>query len=102
MKYHPVGCGSVKAIIDHEIGHQIDNLLNISAREDIQKLYESMTTEEMTNNISMYSWRNQNKKGREMVAEAWSEYMNNPEPREVSLKIGKIIEEAYIKWLKEK
>jgi len=32
---------------------------------------------------------------REFIAEAWSEYCNNPEPRVLAKKIGELIESAY-------
>ena len=31
----------------------------------------------------------------EFIAEAWSEYLNNPEPREIAMSVGKLIERKY-------
>lgn len=95
-KFHPVGCDTVRSILDHEIGHQLDDLLGISTSPEIKKMYHSMIPSEMTDKLSTYSWRNSNPiKEREFVAEAWSEYMNNPEPRETAKKVGEFIEEKY-------
>lgn len=99
FKFHPQGCDTVRSILDHEIGHQIDDLLDLWDNVEIAKLYRSMTPGEMTNALSRYAWDNGNSiKEREFVAEAWSEYVNNPEPREVARKVGEIIEEEYRKF----
>lgn len=97
-KFHPVGCNTIRAVLDHEIGHQLDSLLNIGSLEKIQDLYNSRTPEEMTNALSEYAWKNNNKDTySEMIAEAWSEYCNNPQPREIAKIIGETIEAEYKK-----
>lgn len=98
-KFHPVGCDSVRSILDHEIGHQIDDLLDLWDNADIERIRRSMTNEEMTEALSRYAWDNSNRMPeREFIAEAWSEYVNNPEPRPVAKQIGEIIEEEYRKF----
>ena len=100
FKFHPQGCDTIRSILDHEIGHQIDDMLDLWDNVEIAKLYRSLTPGEMTNNLSRYAWDNSNPiKEREFVAEAWSEYVNNPEPREIARKVGKIIEEEYRKFI---
>ena len=97
-KFHPVGADSIKSVLDHEIGHQLDDLLGIGNQEHIKKLFDSRTTEELTNDISKYAWDNDNnKRYSEMIAEAWSEYQNNPEPREIAKVVGETIEQTYKK-----
>lgn len=99
FKFHPQGCDTIRSILDHEIGHQIDDMLDLWDNVEIAKLYRSMTPGEMTNKLSRYAWDNSNRiKEREFVAEAWAEYVNNPEPREVARKVGEIIEEEYRKF----
>lgn len=99
FKFHPQGCDTIRSILDHEIGHQIDDMLDLWDNVEIARLYRSMTPGEMTNKLSRYAWDNSNMiKEREFVAEAWSEYVNNPEPREVARKVGEIIEEEYRKF----
>lgn len=98
-KFHPVSCDSVRSILDHEIGHQIDDLLDLWDNADIERIRRSMTNEEMTEALSRYAWDNSNRMPeREFIAEAWSEYLNNPEPRPVAKQIGEIIEEEYRKF----
>lgn len=95
-KYHPVGCDTIRSVLDHEIGHQLDNLLGISNLPDVQKIYNSRSHTEITEALSKYSWNNKNpNKYSEMVAEAWAEYCNNPDPREIAKTIGEMIEDAY-------
>lgn len=99
FKFHPQGCDTIRSILDHEIGHQIDDMLDLWDNVEIARLYRSMTPGEMTNSLSRYAWDNSNMiKEREFVAEAWAEYVNNPEPREVARKVGEIIEEEYRKF----
>ena len=99
LKFHPQGCDTVRSILDHEIGHQIDDLLDLWDNVDIIKIYRSMTPGEMTNKLSRYAWDNSNPiEGREFIAECWSEYVNNPEPRPVAKQVGEIIEEEYRKF----
>ena len=99
FKFHPQGCDTIRSILDHEIGHQIDDMLDLWDNVEIARLYKSMTPGEMTNKLSRYAWDNSNRMTeREFVAEAWAEYVNNPEPREVARKVGEIIEEEYRKF----
>ena len=79
-KFHPIGCDTVKSVIDHEMGHQIDYLLDASNDPYIQALHNALTMQgkaAMCEALSKYA----NENIREFIAEAWSEYMNNPEPR---------------------
>ena len=97
-KFHPVGCESVRSVLDHEIGHQLDDLLGIRDNKTVQALFDSRTTEQLTNDISTYAWQNGNSnKYSEMIAEAWAEYCNNPTPREISKTVGELIESEYNK-----
>ncbi len=91
-RYHPVGTDSVKAIIDHELGHELDRLLGISRRDDVIGMYYDWVRVDPTGSqLSRYAAENV----LEFVAEAWSEYRNNPNPRRLAMKIGRIIETAY-------
>ena len=100
-KYHPEGTESIKAILDHELGHQIDDLIGLNTNPRIVEVYSRYTNEELTDKLSTYAWSNNNKTPRsEFIAEAWSEYRNNPKPRELAKEVGKIIEEEYKKWKK--
>lgn len=95
-RFHPVGCDTIRSILDHEIGHQLDDLLGISSRPEIQALYDARTEEELTRDLSTYAWKNDSRERYgEMIAEAWAEYCNNPHPRELARRIGETIEAEY-------
>ena len=80
-KWAPIGCGSPKAVVDHELGHEIDNLLGASNDHIINDLYSGMMRDNKAETaLSGYSKTNV----KEFIAEAYSEYRNNPKPREVS------------------
>ena len=71
-------------------------LLDIRNEKVVQDLFEGSTQQELTNRLSRYSWDNNNPdRYSEMIAEAWSEYCNNPEPRKIAETIGQLIEEKY-------
>lgn len=98
-QFHPKGCNTLKSVIDHEIGHMLDDILEISQLKAIKNIYKEVMKsngDKMTMNLSRYAWDNKNSNPyREMIAEAWSEYCNNPEPRPIANTIGHIIEEQY-------
>lgn len=102
VRFHPVGCDTIKSVLDHEIGHQLDSLLKVSELPEIQKLFDTRTHDEITKGLSEYAWKNNNSaKYSEMVAEAWAEYCNNPQPREIAKVVGEIIEAEYKKKIKK-
>ena len=81
LKWAPIGCGTPKAVADHELGHEIDRLVGGSEdHEIISKYNEIMNTGCAEEYLSGYSQENV----REFIAEAYSEYRNNPNPRETS------------------
>lgn len=93
LKWHPEGTGSIKGIIDHEIGHQLDSLLNLKNNSDIINLKKNLTRYEINNGLSRYA----NKNIVEFIAEAYSEYVNNENCRDIAMKVGKIIDKEYKK-----
>ena len=103
MKFHPVGCDTVKSIVSHEMGHHIDYLLGASKDKEIQVLYKALHSEKypakMWDNLSAYA----NKNVEEFIAEAWAEYRNNPTPRDTAKKVGeRLIELQKIKFGEDK
>ena len=97
-RFHPKNCEGIRSVLDHEIGHQLDNMLDIRDIPEIKELFDSRSSEQMTEDLSTYAWKNGNKnRYAEMIAEAWSEYCNSPEPREIAKTVGKIIEREYKK-----
>ena len=88
--YHPIGCDTVKSVIDHEVGHQIDYAVELHNNKKMVSLYKSLTEKQIEDGLSRYATKNIN----EFIAEGYAEYLNNPTPRDIATKIGKIIEEA--------
>ena len=106
IKFHPVGCGSVRSILDHEIGHQLDELLGLSNLPEVRALFDSRVVikngaadySRITDELSRYAWDNDNpNRYGEFIAEAWAEYCNNPSPRAIAQKIGEIVKREYAK-----
>lgn len=88
-KWHPIGTDNVRAIFDHEVGHILDYTMNLSSNQSIVNLYNRLNRSEIKDGLSEYATKNI----REFIAEAYSEYKNNPNPREYANTIGKIIDE---------
>ena len=94
--WKPVGCDTMKSIFDHEFGHQIDKLLNISDKQNVKDFFK-WHKEEIKEGLSRYALT----KREEFVAEVWSEYNNNPKPREIANEVGKFIERLWKEWKKK-
>ena len=94
--WKPIGCDTMKSVFDHEFGHQIDKLLGISKSKDVKEYFENNKAS-ISKNLSEYA----TVKVEEFIAEAWSEYNNNPKPREISKKVGKFIERSWEEWQKK-
>jgi hypothetical protein len=101
-KFHPEGGNTIKYVLDHELGHQLDELLKIFEDTIIKDLYVRKNHQELTDGLSRYSWDNRNQRPiREFIAEGWAEYQNNPEPRPIAKIIGETIERRYVEWKKK-
>ncbi len=93
-KWHPPGCGTLKAVFDHELGHEIDRLLGARTNVDFLKLFnqeQSQGKAHITEVLSTYGSKN----AAEFIAEAWSEYLNNKTPRPVAVAVGTLIKKLY-------
>lgn len=74
----PIGCGIPRATVDHELGHEIDRHLGARKDPEIRKLYDEFCREDNhAASLSHYACKNI----AEFIAEAYSEYRNNPTPR---------------------
>jgi SPP1 gp7 family putative phage head morphogenesis protein len=92
VKWNPVGTGSVKGTIDHEMGHQLDYLLELQYDQEVINLYEDLVRSgQMIDEVSGYAKKNV----QEFIAESWTEYNNNPTPRKISSRIGRLIDARY-------
>jgi len=88
-KFHPVGCGTYKSVMDHELGHAIDYMLDLRKDAEVVALWRSWGGDKES--LSAYARQNI----AEFIAEAWAEYINNPSPRPVAKRIGEIIHDRY-------
>jgi hypothetical protein len=89
--YHPVGTDTIRSIVDHEFGHEIDALLGVRDDHVIIKMYKDAKAKGMKGELSLYADENI----AEFIAEGWSESLNNPNPRPVAAGISKRIRELY-------
>lgn len=90
-QWNPIGCDSIKATIDHEYGHQLDDLLGLSNSSQFLDIRRRYSKSQVIEGLSEYA----STKHCEYIAEAWAEYVNNPNPRPMSVEIGKLIESQY-------
>jgi hypothetical protein len=95
-KWHPENTATIKAVIDHEMGHQMDYLLDIREKQRMTHLYSDAAKqgqEYMQNNLSRYAYRGGKA---EFLAEGWAEYINSPNPRTLAFNIGEEMEKLYL------
>jgi hypothetical protein len=98
MGHSPRGCKTVKSVVEHELGHVLDALLNIQQHPTFQALYRQLTPQYIAVNLSQYGATSP----AEMIAEAYSEFCNNPSPRPLAMKIGQLIDSEYKKRFEKK
>ncbi|KWW25388.1 MAG: Phage Mu protein F like protein domain protein [bacterium F082] len=106
-KWHPEGCNTVKSVFDHELGHKIDETLGLRSDAEFLKIFtdaEQQGKAYIKDNLSEYAYMQSkttpdyNPKA-EFIAEAWSEYLNNPNPRPIAKSVGDLIVKK-TKWKK--
>ncbi len=66
-------------------------MLAIDKLDEIKNLYNTNNNKNMKELLSEYAETNI----KEFIAEAWSEYILNNNPRELSIKVGDIIDREY-------
>lgn len=100
-KFHPIACDTVKAVFDHEFGHKIDALLGLRKDAEFLKIFREAVVhgeQYIIDNLSHYAYDSRRIRKpnytpeAEFIAEAWSEYLNNPQAREIATAVGKLIE----------
>ena len=98
-KFHPDGCNTVKAVFDHELGHKIDETLGLNSDPEFLEIYNAAVkegAEYIKENLSKYAYKQSVATSdydpkKEFIAEAWSEYLNNPNPRPLAKSVGDLI-----------
>ncbi len=110
--WSPIGCNSVKSIIDHEMGHYLNRLFIRSKyrdafandvnvlRKEILRLAGSRKVSGVKRYISKNLSRYSAIRTRELLADGWSEFLNSTSPRILAKKIGALYNK-YILLLKE-
>lgn len=97
--FHPIGCNTLKSIIDHELGHEIDRTYAISMDAKINEIFrkwdELETIDMKIKALSKYpaikeyeGYKKLNTRRAEFIAECWTEYRNNPKPRATAKAVG--------------
>lgn len=100
VKWHPIGTESPVSTMSHEFAHKIDYFLEEAGfrhiiMEEVNKVNVKGASW-IKENLSQYASTND----REIIAEAFSEYMHNPNPRPSAIAIGEAMERAMIEWRK--
>lgn len=95
--FHPQGTlgpdsqsDAARSVIAHELGHSMDAMLNLQYNAEILDLWKTHK-KTMRDDLSRYAGTNV----KEMIAEAFSEYMLSKAPRPLAQKIGQIIDNEY-------
>jgi len=90
-KYHPVGCNTIRSVVDHELGHQLDDLLALHIDAEVNQVYQEAIAKGIKNEVSDYAGESI----KEFIAECWAESINNPAPREYARRVAEIIRARY-------
>lgn len=89
--FHPKGCGTIKAIYDHEFGHILSAYFDLTKDPELLIVWERARMEPVLWGVSGYA------RGRgiisEWIAESWSEYRNNDTPTPSAITVGKKIKQ---------
>lgn len=91
QEWHPVGCNTIRSVVDHEFGHQLDTLLGLSVDSEAIDAYNLAKLRGMKGSVSGYA----NKNIGEFIAECWAEACNNPQPREFASTVARVIRARY-------
>lgn len=94
--FHPEGATSLKAICDHEFGHQIEHYIKDAKKQsnsynELKSWYRTLTREQIKDELSRYATTNM----AEWIAEGYAEFKNNKNCRPMAKKIGILLTAAY-------
>lgn len=89
--YHPPGCDTIRSVVDHELGHQLDQLLDLGKDAEVLKVYSEARVLGIKGQLSGCAATNI----QEFIAEAWTESLNNPAPRPIAQRIAAIVKARY-------
>ena len=85
---------SVGSLVTHEIGHALDEMLELAKDEELKKLYN---VGEAIKELSYYAATGGFE---EFIAEAISEYVSSETPRPLCKKVGEIVDRKYREYMR--
>lgn len=91
QKWHPIGADTIRSVVDHELGHQLDALLGLQFDSEVVSAYKAAQLKGIKDEVSGYAAKNI----KEYIAECWAEICNNPAPRADARAIGEIVRARY-------
>jgi hypothetical protein len=91
LRHHPVGCDTIRSVADHEMAHQLDDLLGLHVDANVVALYHEAKRLGMEQEVSKYAETSV----KEFVAECWAEARNNTAPRRFAQWVEDIVRSKY-------
>jgi hypothetical protein len=85
---------AVGSLVTHEVGHALDEMLNLAKDDELKKLYNPA---ESIKELSYYAATGGFE---EFIAEAISEYVSSETPRPLCKKVGEIVDRKYQEYMR--
>lgn len=89
--FHPKGCKGLESVYFHELGHALDKYTGLSSGVALDKLFKSLSKEDIKKGLSEYA----STSPEEFVAEAMSEHYSSISPRPLAEKVFALMKERY-------
>ena len=90
--FYPQGCHIPESVAYHELGHLLDKLCNLNKNAAFNAYYSGLTKKDIRSGLSEYALTSP----LEFIAEAFAEFMCNPDPRPISRKVVELLDQAYL------
>jgi hypothetical protein len=74
LRWHPVGCDTIRSVVDHELGHQLDDLLKLRIDPELNIVYNRTLKAGIREEVSGYAGKNIE----EFIAECWPSPATTP------------------------
>lgn len=95
------GANDTKYIMQHEIGHEIDRLINFKNTPGFKEIFQrehKLGIDSVIDRLSKYgatAGKRVSHRPDEMIAEAWAEYVTSETPRQLAKEIGDLMLKQY-------
>lgn len=89
--FSPKGCSGPDATVYHEIGHLLDYLTGLHDTPEFQRYFSSLSAYAIKSGLSEYA----STSSREVIAEAFAEFMCTRFPRRIASDIARMLNNAY-------